>query len=69
MTEGNEAHAHHLLIYLCTGVTEDHVGNGGSCDGDVAREVQECRGGVLIAAWAVGGEVSNELLYLHLVRD
>ena len=59
MTQGNEAHVHHLLIYTCTGVTEDHVGNGGDCDGDVAQEVQECRGGVLFAAWAVGGEVAT----------
>ena len=55
MTEGNEAHVHHLLIYVCEGVNETHLGNGGDCDGDVAQEVRDCRGGVLFAAWAVGG--------------
>ena len=57
--EGNEAHVHHLLIYLCNTINDTHVGNGGDCDGDVADEVEECRGGILIAAWAVGGEVSS----------
>ena len=58
MTEGNDAHVHHLLIYLCEGLENAHVGNGGGCDDDnVANEVKSCRGGVLIAAWAVGGEV------------
>ena len=55
---GNEAHVHHLLIYLCDGLNHTHVGNGGDCDGDnVANEVSECRGGTVIAAWAVGAEV------------
>ena len=57
MTEGNEAHVHHLLIYLCEGLNDTHVGNGGPCDDGVANEVQECLRGTLIAAWAVGGEV------------
>ena len=58
MTEGNEAHVHHLLIYLCNGLNDIHVGNGGDCEDGVANEVAECRGGTIIAAWAVGGEVS-----------
>ena len=57
MTEGNDAHVHHLLIYLCEGLNDTHVGNGGDCEGNVANEVAECRGGTIIAAWAVGGEV------------
>ena len=59
MTEGNEAHIHHLLIYLCDGLNHTHVGNGGDCDNNVANEVAECRGGTIIAAWAVGAEVSS----------
>ena len=57
MTVGNDAHVHHLLIYLCEGLNDTHVGNGGDCEVDVANEVAECRGGTVIAAWAVGGEV------------
>lgn len=57
MTEGNEAHVHHLLIYLCDSITDAHVGIGGSCSDDVANEIKECVRGTLIAAWAVGGEV------------
>ena len=37
------------------------MGSGGDCEVDVAQEVRECRGGVLFAAWAVGGEVSSNL--------
>ena len=58
MTEGNEAHVHHFLIYLCSSINETHVGNGGPCDDGVPEAVAACRGGTLIAAWAVGGEVS-----------
>ena len=58
VTKGNDAHVHHLLIYLCDGLNNTHVGVGGVCDDNVANEVEECRGGTVIAAWAVGGEVS-----------
>ena len=59
VTEGNEAHVHHLVIYTCEGLNETHLGNGGDCEGnDVGNEIADCRGGTLIAAWAVGGEVS-----------
>ena len=60
MTEGNEAHVHHLIIYLCSSVNETHVGNGGECDSSVGSDIVEvCRNGLIIAAWAVGGEVSS----------
>ena len=59
MTEGNEAHVHHLLVYLCSGINDTHVGNGGDCDGDVGNEIRECSQGTVVAAWAVGGEVSS----------
>ena len=57
---GNEAHVHHLLIYLCSSVNETRLGIGGDCDGGVADDSRECPGGLVIAAWAVGGEVSLE---------
>ena len=65
MTEGNDAHVHHLLIYLCDGVNDTHVGNGGECDEGVPEAVSACRGGTLIAAWAVGGEVSSQSLLVY----
>ena len=59
VTQGNEAHVHHLVVTLCTGLNDSHVGNGADCESDtVAFQVQQCRGGVTLAAWAVGGEVS-----------
>ena len=34
------------------------MGTGGECEEGVGDEVKECRAGIVIAAWAVGGEVS-----------
>ena len=34
------------------------MGTGGECGEGIGDEVKECRGGLIIAAWAVGGEVS-----------
>ena len=45
---------------MCTGgLNDSHVGNGADCENEnVAVQVQQCRGGVFFAGWAVGGEVS-----------
>ena len=68
MTEGNEAHVHHLVVTLCTGLNDSHVGNGADCeDNTIAFQVQQCRGGIALAAWAVGGEVSY-LLFCNSLR-
>ena len=34
------------------------MGTGGECEEGVGDEVGECRAGLILAAWAVGGEVS-----------
>ena len=68
MTEGNEAHVHHLVVTLCTGVNDSHVGNGANCGDDtIAFQVQQCREGITLAAWAVGGEVSHLLFCNRLI--
>ncbi|CAI8042458.1 DBH-like monooxygenase protein 1 homolog [Geodia barretti] len=56
VTEGNEAHVHHLLVYVCDSINDTHLGNGGVCEDGVPEAVAACRNGVIIAAWAVGGE-------------
>ena len=33
------------------------MGTGGECEDGVGDEVNSCRGGLIIAAWSVGGEV------------
>ena len=48
-----------MLLYLCDGINETHVGNGGKCNEGVPEAVAACRRGTLIAGWAVGGEVSS----------
>ena len=55
---GNEAHVHHLVVYLCTGLDDTQVGNGGECEEGVGDKIKECRSGTILAGWAVGGEVS-----------
>ena len=34
------------------------MGAGGECEEGVGDEVKECRAGLVLAVWAVGGEVS-----------
>ena len=55
----NFAYVHHMLIYLCAGLNETEVNDSAPCNGDVGETLSECRGGELIAGWAVGGVVSN----------
>ena len=60
MTEGNEAYVHHLVVTMCIGLNDSHVGNGDSCESDnIADQYQQCSDeGFFLGAWAVGGEVS-----------
>ena len=48
-----------MLVYLCAGLNETEVNDSAPCTGGVGESVAECRGGEVIAGWAVGGEVSN----------
>lgn len=68
ITPGAESFVHHMLIYLCPfnnkeGEEEEEV-NAGNCEAEneeettqIHRETEKCRHGILIAAWAIGGEV------------
>ena len=69
MTEGNEAHVHHFIVYLCSSVNENHVGNGGECDTAVGSDVViMCRSGKAIAVWTIGGEVSSLFTFTASTR-
>ena len=55
-------YVHHIVVYLCTSLNHTHVGASSECE-DVDIDIGLCRGGgIFIAVWAVGGEVST---YLH----
>ena len=43
------------------------MGTGGECEEGVGDEVGECRAGLILAAWAVGGEVSQRFDYTSYV--
>ena len=58
ITEGNTAYVHHMLMYLCSELNHTLVGQSAECD-SAHVEIQECKGGHLIGAWAVGGNVSQ----------
>jgi len=50
-----------MLLYLCDGMNltgDPSVGVSMECDG-VSEGTQPCRGTVVLAAWAVGGNVST----------
>ena len=55
----NLAHVHHILVYICAALNETQVNNSVPCIGNVGESLDECRGGEIIASWAVGGGVSN----------
>ena len=48
-----------MLVYMCDGLEDDDLGEGGNCDTDVSSNIKQCLQSLLIAAWAVGGSVSN----------
>ena len=50
---------HHMLIYFCPYALDPSlVGVGGPCN-QVHQNISGCQAGLLIGAWAVGGEVSS----------
>ena len=53
------AHVHHILVYICAGLNATEVNNSAPCIGNVGESLDECRGGEIIASWAVGGGVSS----------
>lgn len=55
-----------MLVYLCTDpLNPANVGESGPCH-TVSDAVSDCRGGLLIGAWAVGGEVCELVSTLTL---
>ena len=63
ITPNNHSFVHHMLIYQCSSPLNDSlVGESGPCY-LVPSDVNVCRGGsgILIAGWAVGGEVLTQL--------
>ena len=59
-------YVHHILIYLCDRLNHTFVGASGPCE-DTHIAIQTCRGSEIIAAWAVGGNVSNQQYVLFNV--
>lgn len=58
LTDHPRTYVHHVLTYLCSSPLEDdEVGLSVPCDQLPAR-VNQCRGQLLVGAWAVGGDVS-----------
>ena len=62
-------YVHHILVYLCSNLNHTHVGASSECD-DVNIDIGLCLGGgIIIAVWAVGGEVSTlcALLFVNVL--
>ena len=58
ITPHTRSFIHHMVIYLCPHPLDASlVGVGGPCF-DVHQNITGCLGGLLVGAWAVGGEVS-----------
>ena len=59
ITASNKAYVHHMLVYMCDGLQESDLGPGGECS-DINNG---CFTEFLIAAWTIGGSVSNFSMY------
>ena len=62
ISESSTPYVHHILIYLCNKLNHTFVGDSGVCE-DTHIAIQTCLGSEVIAAWAVGGNVSSCTLY------
>ena len=58
ITPTNTALVHHIIVYLCGALVNVTEGQSSLCVGAVGTSLDECRLGVVLGAWAVGGEVS-----------
>ena len=59
ITPHTRSFVHHMLIYFCPYALDPSlVGVGGPCYDSVHPNITGCLNGLLIGAWAVGGEVS-----------
>ena len=58
---GHEGVVHHMLLYECSDhFPEHHLNYTGSCyASNMPPAVEECTGVTSIAAWAIGGDVSE----------
>ena len=68
ITNDSSVYVHHIIVYLCTALDHSHVGSSVECD-NAHLNVRQCRGGTVIATWAVGGTVSpkpKETVALHV---
>ena len=60
-------YVHHLLVHSCDTLDEVDLTQGGPC-GSVNRAVAACRIGPVVAAWAVGGQVSYIKFIVQTIR-
>ena len=58
--KGNEGFVHHFLLYECDGnFVDKDFDQGVDCYNLANMPYAKCRDASVVAAWAVGGEVSN----------
>ena len=64
LTSHKRDYVHHVIVYLCSSpLTPEEANMTVRCD-DLPDNVGQCRRQQIIAAWAVGGEVSNRRLVI-----
>lgn len=66
MAEESSAHVHHLLVYLCTNISNPSAA-GTDCD-SAPDDVSSCLSSKLFGAWAIGGEVGFLISYMHYIK-
>ncbi len=67
LTTHERPYVHHVLVYLCAAPLNDgEVGVSRACD-DLPENAGACRSGLLVGAWAIGGEV--QIFYHIIIRS
>ena len=65
ITPDSARHVHHMLLYLCDGFNltgDPAVGVSQECNG-ISQKILPCRSSIVIASWAVSGNVRCIILY------
>ena len=58
ITHTHTSFVHHITVYLCGALVNVPEGQSSRCVGAAGITLDECRLGVVLGGWAIGGEVS-----------
>ena len=69
--KGHEGLVHHILLYECPdSFPTSFLNHSGHCYNETTpREIMECAGQSIVAAWAIGGGVRFEAVRITIIHE